>query len=175
MNVNNKLVADFEYFSIGNKFIFFDTSGGQIESRTWDLWDGTIKSGTYFEHTYTDKLPTHKVTLKIAEGTKLEETTKTAQKNIRNILEVNKWPLVVFTSPLASEDRVITLSGPEEKVFIYLWESSDESDTYVIDYDIELDSDLNGGVDDDENNYFLLQLFELKRYEYLQKMQMECS
>jgi len=152
MNVSNKLVADFEYFSIGNKFIFFDTSGGQIESRSWDLWDGTVKSGTYFEHTYTDKLPTHKVTLKIAEGTKIEETTKTVQKNIRNILEVNKGPLVVFTSPLASEDNTITLTDVEDKVFIYLGESSDDTAVYAIDYDRELDSDLNGGVDDDENN-----------------------
>jgi PKD repeat protein len=37
LSVSNKLVADFEYISIGNKFIFFDTSLGQIDNYSWDL------------------------------------------------------------------------------------------------------------------------------------------
>jgi hypothetical protein len=44
MNVTNQLIADFDYISIGNKFIFFDTSNGQIDSRSWDLGDGTKKT-----------------------------------------------------------------------------------------------------------------------------------
>jgi len=152
MNVSNKLVADFEYISIGNKFIFFDSSSGQIESRVWDLWDGTKKSGTYFEHTYTDKLPTHEVKLVISEWSKSEEVIKTVQKNIKNILQTKKGALVVFSSPLVDENDTIVLENWDEKVFIYLGESAPETVVYAIDYDIDTDSDLNGGSDDDENN-----------------------
>jgi hypothetical protein len=37
MNVSNKLLADFGYISIGNKYIFFDSSLGTIDSRVWNL------------------------------------------------------------------------------------------------------------------------------------------
>lgn len=152
MNVSNKLIADFGYIAIWSKFIFFDSSSGGIESRSWDLWDGTKKSGTYFEHTYTDKLPTHEVTLKISEWSKSDEMKMTVQKNIKNILKTKGKQLVVFSSPVADENDIITLEEEGEKVFIYLWESAVETQSYAIDYDIEQDSDLNGGSDDDENN-----------------------
>ncbi len=152
INVSNKLVADFDYFSIWNKFIFFDNSNGQVESRAWDLGDGTKKSGTYFEHTYTDGLSTHDVNLKVSEGTKLKEITKTVTKNVRNILKVRKGGLVVFTSPERDADGKIILETASQKVFVYMGESTDEAKQYIIDYDIENDTDLNGWVDDDEDN-----------------------
>lgn len=151
MNISNKLVADFDYISIGNKFIFFDTSNGQIDARTWDLGDGTKKSGTYFEHTYTDGKVSHDVSLQITEGTKTKEVEKTVTKNIKNILKTKGSNLVVFTSPLI-EDKKILLENGSQRVFVYLGESSENTTLYAIDYDIQNDSDLNGGADDDEDN-----------------------
>jgi len=104
INVSNKLVPDFEYISIGNKFIFFDSSGGQVDSRTWDLGDGMKKTGTYFEHTYTDGQSSHVVLLKISEGTKVKELQKTVVKNVKNILKTRGKDLVVFTSPEVNEE-----------------------------------------------------------------------
>ena len=144
INVSNKLVPDFEYISIGNKFIFFDSSAGQVETRTWDLGDGNKKTGTNFEHTYTDGKSSHVVNLKISEGTKVKEVQKTVIKNVRNILKARGDDLVVFTSPVLSETGSVVLESASEKFFIYLGESSQDAQSYVIDYDIEHDSDLNG-------------------------------
>ena len=119
MNVSNKLVADFDYISIGNKTIFFDTSGGQIDSRSWDLGDGTKKSGTYFEHTYTDGKVARDVTLSITEGTKVKEITKTVRKNVRNILKTRSGNLIVFSSPVIDDGKII-LDEASEKVFMYM-------------------------------------------------------
>lgn len=152
MNVSNKLVADFQYISIWNKFIFFDSSLGQIEDRQWELWDGTKKTGTSFEYTYTDKASTHSVTLKVSEGTVVKEVTKDVSKNFRNVLKSRGNGLVVFTTPELDKNDTITLKDQSEKVFIYLGESTPDAVNYIIDYDIEQDSDLNGGADDDENN-----------------------
>jgi PKD repeat protein len=151
MNVSNKLIADFDYISIGNKFIFFDSSSGQIDARSWDLGDGTKKSGTYFEHTYTDGKVNHDITLQITEGTKIKEIKKTVTKNIKNILKTKKSNLVVFTSPITDEGKIV-LENASERFFVYLWESDISTTIYGIDYDIENDSDLNGGADDDEDN-----------------------
>jgi len=151
MNVWNKLIADFGYISIGNKYIFFDASSGTVDSRKWDLWDGNVKTGTYFEYSYTDSSVTHDVKLTISEGTKVKEVTKTVTKNVKNILKSRGKPLATFTYPIAEEGKIV-LESPQEKVFVYLGESSDPAVAYVIDYDIENDSDLNGGLDDDEDN-----------------------
>jgi PKD repeat protein len=151
MNVSNKLIADFDYISIGNKFIFFDTSSGQVDARSWDLGDGTKKSGTYFEHTYTDGQVSHDITLNITEGSKTKEIKKTVSKNIKNILKTRGSNLVVFTSPTVEDGKVV-LENESERFFVYLGESDPATTIYAIDYDIENDSDLNGGADDDEDN-----------------------
>ena len=152
MNVGNKLVPDFGYISVGNTFIFFDNSTGQIDARSWDLWDGTKKSGTNFTHTYTDKVTSHTVTLKISEWTKVKEVQKKVTKNIKNILKSKGKSFVGFSFPETDGSGNITLESPSETVFIYMGEWGDENTLYAIDYDIENDSDLNGGMDDDEDN-----------------------
>lgn len=151
MNVSNKLLADFGYISIGNKYIFFDSSLGTIDSRVWNLWDGNKKSWTNFEYSYTDKDTSHEVTLIISEGTKVKEITKTVTKNVKNILETRGKNLVVFTFPNLVDDTII-LDSVDQKFFVYLWESMADTAHYAIDYDIQDDSDLNGWLDDDTDN-----------------------
>lgn len=153
MNVSNKLVADFWYISIGNKVIFFDNSEGQITERTWDLWDGTKKTATNFTHTYIDGLANHDVKLVISEGTSLKEVTKTVSRNMKNVLKAKTEGLNYFISPeLPDSATGITLTDPSEKVYVYMGEGNTNAKSYAIDYDIEYDSDLNGGLDDDEDN-----------------------
>jgi len=151
INVWNKLVADFDYISVWNKFIFFDTSSGQVDSRTWDLGDGTKKTGTNFTHIYTDGKVSHEITLSIAEGTKVQEVKKTVSKNIKNILKTRWDKLVVFTSPLVEDGKII-LENSSERVFVYSGESTEDAVDFAIDYDTENDSDFNGWVDDDADN-----------------------
>ncbi len=152
MNVSNKLVPDFGYISVGNTFIFFDSSTWQIDGRQWDLWDGTTKTWTNFSHTYTDKVTSHTVTLKISEWTKVKQVQKKVTKNIKNILKTKGKSFAGFSFPEADTDGNITLESSSEKVFVYMGEWGSQGDIYAIDYDIENDSDLNGGVDDDEDN-----------------------
>gem|GEM_PF-3798165 len=37
INVANKIQADFDYISIGEKIIFINTSKGEIDSAKWDM------------------------------------------------------------------------------------------------------------------------------------------
>jgi len=81
----------------------------------------------------------------------VREVTKTVSKNIRNILKTRGDKLVVFTSPLIEDEKII-LDNASERVFIYLGESTQDAVEYAIDYDTENDSDFNGGLDDDADN-----------------------
>lgn len=152
MNVSNKLVADFDYISVGNTFIFFDTSSGLVENREWTLPDGTKKTESTFEYTFSSGNAADKVKLRVTEGTNVKEVEKEITKNFKNIIKARKGGLVVFSSPEIPEDGKIVLDDPSKKVFIYMGESADTTASYAIDYDTEHDSDLNGGKDDDENN-----------------------
>ncbi len=169
VNISNKLTPDFGHIAIGNKILFFDSSVWGIDARQWDLGDGTRKSGTTFTHVYTDKVPTHRVTLKISEGTKTKEVTKTVKRNIKNMIGLGQW-FKLFTYPTANKGK-ITLDTPAQKVFLYMGESGDEVEYYGVDYDIEYDANFNGSPDDDEDNkdtgsYTTGEILELPLTEY---------
>lgn len=153
INVANRLVADFDYISIGHKFVFINTSQWEIDSISWDLWDGNTSSvdGT-FTHVYSDGERSHDVTMTITEAGKKKEITKTVQWNPRNILESRKTGLNVFTNPDEAEKNQLVLDTPTQNVYVYLAESEENIAYFSIDYDIDYDSDLNGGSDDDEDN-----------------------
>ncbi len=152
MNVSNKIVPDFEYISIGNKYVFFDTSNGELDTRDWNLWDGTKTSGKTFIHEYTDKKSSHEVTLKVSEGTKTKEVKKKVVRNAKNLLEARWDGINLFSVPTVSSDGQVTLENEYESFYVYLWESKWDIAAYAIDYDIDLDSDLNGSKDDDVDN-----------------------
>ncbi|MDQ7022513.1 MAG: PKD domain-containing protein [Candidatus Gracilibacteria bacterium] len=152
MSVSNKLVSDFKYISIGNKFIFVDTSKGTIDKNSWDLGDGTKQEDREkFIHKYNDKESTHFVELTVAEGTKVKKITKEVEKDLRNLIKTRKTGLNVFTFPALSSNGTIILLE-EDDIFIYLGESKGNFQFYGIDYDIDNDSDINGGADDDIDN-----------------------
>ena len=152
INVANQLTPDFGYISIWNKFVFFDKSKGQIDSLQWNLGDETKSDKDSLVHTYSDGKNSHKVTLKISEGTKTKEVTKTVLRNMKNVIVSRRANLNVFTSPAVGEDWTVVLTEAGQDLFVYSGDSNAEIKGYAIDYDIEVDSDLNGGKDDDEDN-----------------------
>jgi len=152
VNVSNKIVPDFEYISIGNKYVFFDTSNGELDSREWDLGDGTKVSGKTFVHEYADKKSVHNVKLKVSEGTRTKDVEKKVTKNIKNVLGARGQGLNLFTIPAINSSGSVVLEQDYERLYIYTWESRGDIASYAIDYDIIVDADLNGGKDDDEDN-----------------------
>jgi len=153
INVSNVLKPDFWYISIGNKFIFFDKSIWKADNFEWDLWDGTvIKNTKYFNHEYTDKEVSHVVSLKISEWTKVKSIEQKVVKNVKNRILASKTWLVVFSNPSLNEENEIVLEKVTDGIYVYLWESKPDIANYVVDYDLEYDSDLNGWNDDDEDN-----------------------
>ena len=151
INVTNRLRADFWYFSIGNRFVFFDMSSGQVASRQWDMWNEETRSWNNFVYTYTDGRSSRDVTLRVSEWTRVDEITKTIQNNPRNVLKARQPGLVAFTYPERDEEGDILLELASDRVFVYMGEST-ESMEYVIDFDIEHDSNLDGSRDTDEDN-----------------------
>ena len=152
VNVANKLVSDFSYISIGNKYVFLNKSQWVIDNMKWDLWDGTKKQNeTKFVHTYSDKKSVHSVELTVAEWTKIKKSNQEVKRDLRNILTARKNWLNVFSYPWVNEEWVISIDE-EESIFMYLWDSKWDHTYYGIDYDIDIDSDVNGWKDDDVDN-----------------------
>jgi len=152
VNVSNKLVSDFKYISIWNKFIFVDTSKWTIDKNSWDLWDWNKQiDKEKFIHNYKDKKSVHSVELTVAEWTKIKKITKEVEKDLRNLIKTRKKWLNVFAFPALTSEWTITLEE-EESVFMYLWESKWDFEFYGIDYDIDKDSDINWWKDDDIDN-----------------------
>ncbi len=152
INVANKIKADFDYISIGEKIIFINTSKWEIDSAKWNMWDGSQGDAkSTFTHVYNDGKKSHDVTLEITEGSQTKKITKPVKWNPKNILAARKPGLNVFSYPTVSEGKM-QLTSPEDNVYVYLAESEDTIAYFAIDYDVEYDSDLNGGKADDEDN-----------------------
>ncbi|MCD5380863.1 PKD domain-containing protein, partial [Candidatus Gracilibacteria bacterium] len=152
VSVANKLVSDFSYISIGNKYVFLNQSQGVIDNVKWDLGDGTKKQNeSKFVHTYDDRKSVHSVELTVAEGTKIKKSSQEVTRDLRNILKARKDGLNVFSHPGVDDDGIISIDE-EESIFMYLGDSRGDHTYYGIDYDIDIDSDVNGGKDDDVDN-----------------------
>ncbi len=155
MNVANVLKPDFDYVSIWNDFVFFDTSLWNATSYLWDMWDGNkITKSWSFTYTYTDWKSNHLVSLKTSEWTKSKETSKKVFKDLWNYIKSKKEWLIVFSNLEINEEDVITIEEKGKNAYFYLWASSWNIVNYVADFDIAYDSDLNWWNDDDEDNKF---------------------
>lgn len=157
VDVTNKLKADFEYISVGNKFIFLDKSTGKIDTAVWDFWDGEVSNVVGdVVHSFKGTDRSHTVKLTIQEGTKEETVEKEIVANMKNILKARKSGVNLFSSPIIDEEHVMKVDEEDTRVILYPWESLGEWDEevvyYAVDFDIETDSDLNGGKDDDIDN-----------------------
>jgi len=152
MNVANILEPEFNYISIWDTYLFFNTSSWKFDYSTWNLWDGTIiENKNYFSHTFTDKKTVHEVSLKITEWTKSKSKTKEVVKNLKNMLIAkNADSLTLFSFPEIKDDKILLLNQ-NDKVIVNIWTLSWVVN-YGVDFDINIDNDLNGGKDDDIDN-----------------------
>lgn len=100
------------------------------------------------------------LSLDVSDGRQEQSTSITLEKNFRNkarILKENQDLIAMVntssnpTEPWINPDD-ITLENPNDALFIYLGESTDDAHRYHIDIDAELDSDLNGDTEDDIDN-----------------------
>ena len=152
ISVVNRLVSNFDYVSIWNKYIFIDKSRGAIDNYKWDLWDWEFtKNKKKFVYKYDDNKPIHTVELTVSEWTKTKKIKKIVKKDLRNVLKTRKNWINIFTFPAMKSKNTIILDE-EESVFIYLWESKWTFTNYGIDYDINIDTNLNWWKDDDIDN-----------------------
>lgn len=153
MNVSNLLRPEVEYISIWNKFILLDTSLGKIDSRSWDLWDGSdIENTQNVIHTFQGNDGSYVVKLTIEEWIKSESESFRITKNVRNFVKARKTGVIVFSNK-DIEENIITVKDQKDKVYLYLGESKAEGEgeitDFVLDLDTEYDSNINGGTDDD--------------------------
>ena len=155
MNVSNLLKPEVEYISVGNKYILLNTSIWKADSVKWDLWDGTkVSDSSSFIHTYEWNKGSFDVSLELKEGIKVEKETFKLIKNFKNLIAARKQGLVIFSNKNI-EENIITIEDNKDKLYLYLWESKgeevDQITDFIIDTNIEYDSNLNGGKDDDND------------------------
>lgn len=152
INVVNKLVADFDYISIWDKYIFLNQSLWSYTKYEWDLWDSNkIEWKDAFSHDYEDWKKSHDVELRISDWVKTDKITKKVVSSIKNRLKVKPNSLNLFSLPEVFSWS-IDLDAQEQKFFIYMWLSDWDYKYYWVDYDLDSDSDLNWSKDDDLDN-----------------------
>jgi len=150
--VSNILKPEFEYISIWNKYLFFNTSKWKLDSLTWDLGDwNQINDKEYFEYIYTDSKRNHKVSLNITEWTNSKTSSQEVVMSAKNLIKLRNadW-LVIFSYPEVVNDKV-TLDENNKKFVLYIPYDADINN-YSLDSDIFVDSDLNWEKDDDIDN-----------------------
>lgn len=152
MNVANLLEPNFQYISLWNTYIFFNTSTGKYDKTIWDMWDGTtVEDKNNFVYVYEDGKSSHDVTLKISEGTKLKTKEQQVQRDLKEMMNVrNAKDIYILSHPTITNGE-IKLEETQEKIVLYI-NPKESVAHYGVDYDIEVDSDLNGVKDDDADN-----------------------
>lgn len=152
VNVSNILKPSFEATSLWDSVVIFNTSQGSFDKISWDMWDGNIVEGrSNFVYTYEDGQSSHTITLRIAEWTKVQTFNKTISKDVRTLLEIRKETGIYMKSfPQIINDEII-LENYQDKIALYI-HPKDTIGKYWVDFDIDMDSDLNGSKDDDIDN-----------------------
>lgn len=156
--VKNSLVPKATIQMLGTKIIAYNVSSGIFQSTNWYLDDKKIsdnKDYLIFEIEWTG---VKNLKLEISDGKVTESVVYPIERSLKNKTLIKKItrPLVVL-SPLSGGDvqeapDEIVWEDPMIPLFLYLWESRGDIRYYVIDTDIDIDTDLSGGKDDDADN-----------------------
>ncbi len=152
MVVSNILKPEFEYISIWNKYLFFNTSKWKLDSLTWNMWDWEqVNDKEYFEYIYSDWKRNHKVSLNITEWTNSKTSSKDVIMSTKNLVKVrnNSWT-TIFSYPEIKDDKV-NIAEDFKKLILYI-PYDDKISFYSLDSDLFTDSDLNWEKDDDIDN-----------------------
>ena len=158
VNVTNRLIPLAQMQIIGDKIIAYNTSTGIIQNVSWYADDVKISENKeYLLYTPPTATFPKNIRLEISEGSDTQSITLPVERNPQNKILVKKAgrPLVILTnqndSVTAALDDV-TWSDPVKPLFFYLGESEWAVQYYVIDNDVDIDTDLSGGKNDDADN-----------------------
>ena len=111
----------------------------------------------YLVFTPTDGKFPKNIRLEISEGSDKQSVTIPVERNPQNKVLIRKTgrPLVILTNEnntVAPVGDDVTWSDPMKPFFFYLGESEGSIQYYVIDNDVDIDTDLSGGKNDDADN-----------------------
>ena len=158
VTVTNRLIPQAQVQVIGDKIVAYNTSTGIVQGVSW-FADGVKVSENkeYLVYTPNDGKFPKNIRLEISEGSDKQSVTIPVERNPQNKVLVRKAgrPLIV----LANENNTVTPVGddvtwsdPMKPLFFYLGESEGSIQYYVIDNDVDIDTDLSGGKNDDADN-----------------------
>ncbi len=153
ITVRNELKPNLEYYAIGNRYVFMNTTTGLYTTAKWTIGKYTSDNRDSFVVNLDDSDAAAEVTLNVSDGADTKTITVPLRKDVLNAarLKDSTDKLVLFTYPKI-EDGEIHVARSDDKVFIYLGESKGDISKYTIDTDTKTDSDLNGDAADDADN-----------------------
>lgn len=158
IQVTNRLIPQMQVQVIGDKIVAYNTSTGIIQSVTW-YTDETKVSENKEYLVFSPEGGTFPKSLKlvISDGTDTQSVMVPIERNPQNKVLTRKIPrpLIVLTnesSDMRPAPDDIIWSDPIRPLFLYLGESQGDIQYYVIDNDIDIDTDLSGGKNDDADN-----------------------
>lgn len=158
VNVTNRLLPQAQIVVIGDKIVAYNTSTGIVQSVSWYADDVKISENKeYLVITSTGESFPSNIRLEISDGIDTQSTTIPVSKNVQNRALVRQAgrPLVLLSNQgdgvKAVTDDVIW-ADPLQPLFFYLGESEGVIQYYVIDNDVDIDTDLSGGKNDDADN-----------------------
>lgn len=97
VNVSNILKPDFDYISVWNKYLIFNTSKWKSDSVVFDMWDwNKVTDKNYFEYVYEDWQKLHNVTLKISEWTKVKDISKDISIDMKSFINLKAWSWIML-------------------------------------------------------------------------------
>lgn len=142
---------------IGDKVIAYNTSTGIYSGVEWFLDDKKVSENKeYLVYNVEGQFPKN-LKLKISNGNDVQETSIPIERNAKNKVLLRKIvrPLIVLSNESNNVNEMpdsYVWKDPTKPLFLYLGESSGDIGYYIIDNDIDTDTDLSGGKNDDPDN-----------------------
>lgn len=157
--VKNRLIPKATLQMIGNKIVAYNISSGVFQKVNWYLDDKKISENRDYLVFDVETSTAKKLKLEISDGSTTESVIYPLERNLKNQILLKKitGPLIIL-SPISGGDVIetpddIVWDDPMIPLFIYLGESRGSTiKYYVIDTDIDIDTDLNGQKNDDADN-----------------------
>lgn len=158
LNVINRLNPQAILQIIGDKIIAYNTSTGIAQSVSWYADDKKIsenKEYLVFDAS-SSQFPTQ-IKLQISNGKDTQEAIFPVSRNAKSKVLIKKIdrPMIILSNHnewIENTPDDILWTDPLKPLFLYLGESTGDIQYYTIDNDIEVDTDLSGGKDDDADN-----------------------
>lgn len=158
LNVINRLNPQATIQIIGDKIVAYNTSTGIVQSVAW-FADGKkiSENKEYLVYNVSDGSFPSNLKIQISDGRETQETTYPVARSPKNkvLLKKIERPLVILSNisnNLEAAPDNIVWADPLKPLFLYLGESTGEIQYYIIDNDVDIDTDLSGGRNDDADN-----------------------